>query len=374
LAIVASCNPYTNPKRRFLVLLSCLVAYHGLWLVHARENSMKRTVRSLTLVLLLAFSQSAAAQPPAARPAEKLVTTTYDIAELVRRGNVWKPLAREYIKSDRTLSGDPVQAIVSIVMSQDPNAWREDRGGKATLEVLNGAQLEIQATAAQHKEIKELLNVLERLADIVVVLEVEIIDVDTAYFKKYLAPRLNKAQKSPGKPFALPFHEDAVKDLRSRVQISKSIRTLLPNEKEQPILSLLRPLVYQGEAGGDDAQQSILLHGVRVKLRVQVTPDRREVTLHFVQECKELLEVKEDKALDRRDLEQKSIEAPQVVETSTSTTLRVDDGVAVLVQLLYQPGMKENVRVALVRPIIRIEEEEKERKRQEEQEKKGKKN
>src|SRR5262249_31645838 len=176
--------------------------------------------------------------------------------------SVWKPLAREYIKSDRTLPGDPVQAIVSIVMSQDPNAWREDRGGKATLEVLNGAQLEIQATAAQHKEIKELLNALERLADTAVVVEAELFDVDAAYFKKYLALRLNKAQKSPGKPFALPFDEDAVKDLRSRVQIGKTIRTLFPNDKEQPILSLFRPLVYQAEPGGEDTQ-SILLHGVR---------------------------------------------------------------------------------------------------------------
>ena len=65
---------------------------------------------------------------------------------------------------------------------------------------------------------------------------------------------------------------------------------------------------------------------------------------------------------------------PDLVRTSVTVRLEVDDGFNVLVPVRYLPQAvkdKDRVRVLLVRPEIWIEEEEKLRKEQEEQKKKA---
>jgi hypothetical protein len=86
----------------------------------------------------------------------------------------------------------------------------------------------------------------------------------------------------------------------------------------------------------------------------------------MVQQVTHLLGINKKMVKDSETGKQVSVEIPNLLDRTTSATLKVGDGEIVLIPVLSRPKVpkaRDRVLVLLVQPMIYIEEEEREKKK-----------
>jgi hypothetical protein len=314
-------------------------------------NRFPRHGRAALLGLLAALAlPSASASTHAAPPAgaDTLITKTYDVRDLVESASVWRRLVGRAGGWPEPVAGldrlEPIEALARVILTTvRPEGWRGPGKGAATLREVNGTKLEIRAAAKQHEEVANLLDALRRVADVAVIVEGELYEVDAAFLGKHV-----KAVR--GRRVATPVAEAVAEQLRKEGTRLKSGRAkILPGESAR-FFSLRSALVYPTKAGRAPATA---FTGVTFRARVDVTPDRRFVRLALTQHSTDLLGYKTEG----------DVKVPELAEESTTEAAKVGDGAYLLLAARLAPEKagapgKERAAVLLVRPLIYIEEEE----------------
>jgi hypothetical protein len=285
---------------------------------------------------LLAFTLALAAPHFAA--AEQRLTTTYDVSDLLRRDG----------KSGVESSDDIVKFIVGNVR---PTAWLAAPDGGNRITEVNGRDLVITATKADHAEIKELLEAMRRLHDVAVDLKASVLSVEAKAFAKEIKPHL-------GKPVVVEDDEvDSARETALLAAVKKHGRreqsntVRLANGGAGLFASLRKASAYAtGEIADGQPVWGAEFTGFSYRGTATVTADRRFVKMV-------LTETVSARGVPAR----KDAAAPPIKETKATRVITVPDGgMSVLVvppNLAVEEG---RVLLLLLELRIRIEAEEKE--------------
>lgn len=323
---------------------------------------MARTTSSLAAVAVVFATVSCATAQVAPEP---LKTQTYDVTDLVKApptvGSVPAAEALGRTLAPRAAwsgSEAPMDALVRLITSTvEPAGWRNPEGGPAIL-VLDGTRLEIRATARAHGEIADLLQAVRRLAGVAVVVEARLFEVERTWYKESLEGWQRKGES--GVP------EKTIQGLEAKGRLlQKNKVTILPGQ-EATILSRQRAIVYEGaptDLQGADRQRSALV-GLVCKAEITVTPDRRFVRLKLTQQDTELVKLAKETVTNPVTGQPIAYEEPRFAETAAAASMKLEDGTATVLAVPQVRGSEtDRVRVLVVRPVIRIEEEERAKKK-----------
>jgi hypothetical protein len=323
-------------------------------------RSPSSAAAALALLGLLAAGAGAAPKdkkdkstPKKEESDRRLTTTTYEVADLLDKAESWNPSGRDK---------DPTAALARVIMTVNPDLWRA-KEDPATLAVVNGTRMEIRTTPGHHEEIAQMLRALRRMADVSVIVHSQFYEVDRDFYKKEVEPKLAKS-------WAVPAAGEDVweKELSRRGEKVRGGKVMAANGKETALLSLREAALLRTRPAArevfDDGGFEAVLSGVSFQALPVVSADRRFVRLRLVRQVTELVEVRKEKARVPGTDKETTVEVPVLAEAATTTTLKLEDGQALLVQVPYQPrAVRERGRVLvlLVRPEIYILEEATER-------------
>jgi hypothetical protein len=304
------------------------------------------------MALALLGVACAGAAPPAG------TLRSYDVSDLVR-----KPGGKTGL--------DSVEEVVELVVqSLGPKRWGPMQKGGNTLEVVNGIRLEIRATPRQHGEIADVLAALRRLVDVAVDVRAELRAVERKFFDKKLAHRLGPIP-GPGVGRALRLGEKLDTAVRKHSALVKLGQVRLANGRAATFFSLRKAFTYVAVppkvARTPEEVHRVGYTGLSMKARAVVSADRRFITFQITQTTTDLLALrKQPLGTGAARGKQGTVEVPDLDETSSAKTVRVGDGIAVLVPVharFSRTRGKGKVLVIVIRPTIYIKEEEEARKR-----------
>jgi hypothetical protein len=278
---------------------------------------------------------------------KNLETVTYYVGDLVERATAW----RKTIGAD---APEGIEGVAHVLLSNiDPESWGAKDADNALTE-LHGGKLEIRATPDQHKQIAELLKALRRLADVSVVLEAELYEVDRAFVAKEIKPALGKGSA------ASAIEEALAGKLRDEGKLIQSNKTTVIDGQAAAFFSLRNAFAYLAQPAAEKPYKTAF-HGFSCRAAVTVSSDRRFIQVKLTRFVTDLLDLK--KQIDPDTDKETEIVVPRVKETSVTEKVEVGDGEHAVLTIPYRPATlaKDKVLILLVQPVIRIEEEERER-------------
>jgi hypothetical protein len=296
----------------------------------------------LALVALSAIAQTRiAAQAP--EQTLRAVVATYDIRELARN-----PGAAALVEAIVAMDGAPIN--------------------RDAIQVLNGTRLVIQTSAARHKEIGELIQVYRRrLADLAVVVNARLHEVDDAFCKK-----LRNAKRMPLDELERLFLDGKLTDslfklLDKQALVQAGDEIKMPNDSDVTLLSrhnVVACLAGPEQMRKGDKGRQLVLEGVAFTAGVQVSGDRRSVRMKLTEKATAIEEIQKRKIWDPNSVppgRQMDVEVPLLREAVHTRMLEIPDGGTILVPVHYRPASvqaKERWWVLSITPRIYIEEEE----------------
>jgi hypothetical protein len=316
-----------------------------------------------TALLLPLLGLLAAAEPDKAKDDKtdpkkpKVETVTYDIADLIERP-AWRTIRLADWRPDRSRTA--AEDLTRLVLTSDAGLFKAAQDGSASVVLVNGVKLEVQATGEQHKVVVDVLETLRRLTELDVIVGSELYEVERDWFRKEIEPKLGKGTV---RSFVLAL--ESTKDFQKHATKVRTNKVIAPSGKDAVLFSLRQPVLYRARPGKKDTpdQYDAAFPGMSLDARLTVSADRRFVQLRLVQKTTELVEVTRQ-TVDLGDVKEVLLESAKVVEASATQTVSAGDGVCLLVQVHYQPKAladKGRVYVLLVWPTIHILEEAKER-------------
>jgi hypothetical protein len=301
------------------------------------------------------FSGADEAKPKGARqPAkeDKPQTVTYDVSDLI-----YKPGGKSGYES--------IDGLVKMLVLTLAPATRSEA---ILIQEVNGRALEIQATKAQHDQVKDVLSVFRRQMDCAVDVQAVLYEIDRPYYDKEIKSKVSRKKEDLGKGLPIPVEEAVLKKLSGKAAASRSNQIRIGDYKEVKIFSLRKAFTYTekpySKPRGPQDVLGVGMRGVTVQARAMVSPDRRFVRMKITQQVTDLVGMWKHRAVDLDAEKEVTVETPKLVESSITGTVEVGDGEPILVPVHYLPSevkAKDRVLVLVVRPVIYIEEEEKER-------------
>jgi hypothetical protein len=344
-----------------------------------------RTVLSLLPVLAL-FALIADEAPPGPRaasaPAGKqegkgqhaLYTVTYDIRDLVDRPEslvVSGPGRIGFGAIPRLRDAGPAQKAAPVVRAVV--AALDGSGGRSAadlenIQLLGGTRLVIRADAAGHALVDQALKALRRLADVRVIVQANLYEVDQATYTRVASARrltseeLEKLERqflagAAPKDGSLWQRLDRQKPLLAGEEVK------IDNGVEAEVVSRLRVVLCPTGASrpreGDKDCRAVL-EGVSFVAGVRVSPDRRYVWLKLTEKATELKGINKVKVPGPtgKDVD---VAVPVLDEDVHSRAVIIPDGGSELAPVHYRPASaREKGRWWVLRltPRIYIEEEE----------------
>src|SRR5262249_41365489 len=139
----------------------------------------------LLALILVESSAGLAHEPPAqsnkAETGKALVTTAYDIRDLVAKPSILGLSSRSFRDADPAERAVRVIRALSALDRANETTTRADR---ESIEVLGGTRLVIRASPARHAEIAALLQSLRVLGDVAVSAQAQLYEVDEAFYTR----------------------------------------------------------------------------------------------------------------------------------------------------------------------------------------------
>jgi hypothetical protein len=259
---------------------------------------------------------------------------------------------------------DEAGPLVRLVLNEvDLRPWE-------TIDVLNGVKLVVLASPAHHEEIVNLLQALRRLADLEVVMNARLYEVDRAFVAKHVAPLFPVDAPPEERPRVVPIDKLLLEKItRQKLLLESEDVKIRPNQHAS---FLSRQSACRFAAGPrPDKEQRMLtgtgLAGVSFEVLPLVSADRRYLRLQISQKIVQLAGIDKTKALDVTTGKDVEAESPNLRRTSVTGTVQVPDGNPILMPVDYRPpdkGSEDKVWLLVARPLIWIEEEVRERKKE----------
>jgi hypothetical protein len=324
---------------------------------------------------------SKSAQPAASAPGDpkvqkqskdakkQIATRTYDVSDLVSV----RALGRSQVPSlwgieFNNENDDGMAALVRVILTAtDQENWTAS-GEKNILQELNGQKLEIRTSLDNHEAIGNLLAALRRLADVAVVMESQLFEVDAAFYRKKIEPLSVSEQPVARKRFAVVIKENLAQELRQQGAPVRSHKVTIADREARRFFSWQTAFNYLAQPKGASRKPADYLgtafHGASLEAGVQVSADRRSVELKITQRTAELLALEKKIGNDPITGDEVSLDSPKFLNLTTSETILVEDEEYFLVPLHYRPASvkrKGHVLILLVRPTVYIEDEQRQR-------------
>lgn len=320
-----------------------------------------------------ASSRALAAAPGLRAPvrSDALHAVSYDVADLIRNQS-WRAGSRmcswaQVLPIERDAPAIDV-LVATIMAATGIENWRASNKNAGSIQIVNGTRLEIQASARRHAEIVELFDALRRLADIAVVTDAELLEIDRTIYDKEVAPILAKFRAGLGKKLGAPIPEDLAARLRKHGIRWNTGKVMVADRGEAEIFSLRRSFLYVAKPVAKKQKPADAFasgfHGFSFKALVAISADRRSVQLKVTQTSKDLTGISQEVVRDVDTDELCTIDVPALVESSVTSSVRVDDGEFLLFPVHSQSIKakdRDRVLVLLVYTWIYIAEEEKAR-------------
>jgi hypothetical protein len=226
------------------------------------------------------------------------------------------------------------------------------------VEIRNASKLFVHTSHRNHVEIEDLLWALRRLADLAVVMNARLLEVDRAFYDKHLAALFVASKDRPEGRLLARADAKLVKLLHEqKVVLAGDDLKIVPGAVTT-FLSLHNLVRYPGpdRNRGHDMTQS----GVAFSVKVDVSHDRQRVEVKMTQDVRELIDIKKDKMLDAKTGKDLEIDVPSIRKRSQTASIVAQDGQALVMPVGYASAAARKqgrVWVLLAAPTIWIEEE-----------------
>lgn len=293
-------------------------------------------------------------------------TKEYDVHDLVREAKFILPSIRRTAESTwagndwydlEEIGPNDGAALLVRLVHNDLTPDVESR-----VQVLNGTVLRVFTGAAGHRAIASRLDDLRHLADVAVVMNASLYEVDQEFYAKEIAP-LFKKTKDGKEPSLVSITESLVEKLKKRKLVQNGDQIKVSSGQRADFFSHQQSFAYIPNPG-DPAEQQWPKHrtgleGVAFQVEPTICPDRRSLVLKIVQRVSQLVGINKAKVSDRATGKQVELDSPNLRKSSLSGTIEIDDGQPVLMAVDYRPPDAKDRRWVLVaRPTLYIEEEE----------------
>jgi hypothetical protein len=285
----------------------------------------------------------------------------YDIREVVRELPFLSPEALRVLTNRRQniKAGSPAKLIELLSNAVEFQSWE-------TIDIINGSRLVVFASRARQEEVDDLLFGLRRLADLFVLMNARLYEVDRAFYATNVAPLF--ARDKGERPQVVSIDEALFRKIsKEKVVLESEEDRLRPNRQT---VFLSRQSVYRFTAAADNDGTKLMetgLAGVSFEVQPLVSADRRYLRLLITQKIADLLGIDKAKRLNIASGKEVEVESPNLRKTTLSGTATIPDAGAILMPVAYSPPGKDNagkVWLMVARPYIWIEEEEKERRKE----------
>lgn len=276
-------------------------------------------------------------------------TVSYDVRDVLRVPHALRTHSPPAVEPP---PADGPTALVHLVLSR--GQWYAWEG----VELRNKARLIVAGNLGTHHDIAALLASLRRSSDLGVSMNARLYAVDRATYAADVAPLFAAAPGGPKPAVVRPPAAVLKKILRQTFVQESEDETLLP-EREAVFLAREQP--FRFAAGGG---MRTGLGGVTVRVRPEVSPDRRYLRLRITQEIAELMNVGKVQVPDAGTGRAGAVEIPNVRKATVAGTIQILEGEPLLMPVSMAPPGKAGegkVWVMVARPLIRIEAEERER-------------
>jgi hypothetical protein len=304
-------------------------------------------------------------------PRKALYTIGYAIRDIVERPGLGSGAARtagtvaEILSAPAVGAGPRAEQIVrAIVAGTGPQNGKIETD-LTSIEVLNNTRLVIRASGTRHASIAQMLQAFRHIADVTVVAQAKLYEVDDAFYAKVKGLKrvsLEEAEQMHLKGILL--EEDFLLiDIKKYILVQPGDEARVVNAKDIALLSRRsvnfclpgREQAFRGES----ARQTIL-HGVAFRAGVQVSSDRRFVRLDLTEEGTEIQKIQKVKGWDAGGKEVE-YEIPLLKKATHCQILEIADGGSIPVAVHYRPQevrAKDRWWVLVIGVRILIEEEE----------------
>ena len=225
-----------------------------------------------------------------------------------------------------------------------------------SVELANGTKLVVNASTEKHGEFIDLVDQLRRLADLALVMNARVIEVDREFFDRHVAPLFVKGPEG-GEPAEIALVPEALFKMlvdRKPLMVSDNVK-FFPGRDS---VFLSRHTAIRSSKTQEDSG-SHTIEGFSFKASFRATADRRYVRLRISREVDQLMGLKKRKVQvsGRGEVE---VETPDVHRSTVAGTVQIPDGAAILMRCGYRPiseSSKDSVWLVLARPYIWIDRE-----------------
>ena len=300
----------------------------------------------------------------AARPTgdKKLVTKVYDLKQLLGEKGKINGFA-------------DMEAFIKVILDTLPiGELKPGTDGPQIIE-RDGGKLEVRTTPELHGELKDLLEAIERLADVAVDIKAEVIELDAASFEKLTKALPKTANRKRGSPVLFASDEEneekeasaelqkALKEVNKILRGGREVQSSsarFTNGVEATISRAQSVLAFHSHVANNkpSGPPQFVKEGFKLAGLPLVSADRRFVRFKLMEQSTGLV------GIAKRDLGE-VVEGQKLVATSpeledlgVTGSAVVADGGALLFRLAYAP--KDKVWVVMLHPTIYIKAEDNE--------------
>ena len=278
-----------------------------------------------------------------------------------------KPLLGERGKGAGIANADSiVKMILETISLGEP---RPGADGPQLIE-RDGGKLEVRATAKVHTEVKDLLDALDRLADIAIEVKADVYELDPAAFEK-LVKSIPKGKTKAPVLFATgeeiegkegPAIDKAMKEMNKILKTGRVVQTSsdrFANGQEATVSArrVVVPFTNFADQKAGIARDNPLFvkEGFALVAVPVVSADRRFVRFKLSEQSTRITGIK-NRDLGEIGGKQIVAQSPEVEDLGATGSTEVADGGTAIFRLAYAP--KDKVWVVVLQPRIFIQAEE----------------
>jgi hypothetical protein len=323
----------------------------------------------LAVSSLAIAARSGGGQPTAERGTKAeptLRTLSYDVRDLIVSPATWN--------AGQDGRRDPAQTaallVQALVAALEPDSRKLGLGAPDAIQVVNGTRLVVRATAAEHARLAELLQSMRRIADVAVIVQAQLYEVDDAFHTRLKKVKRISLEEAERRFLHGPPQKDAgdslFKLLEKAPVVVRGEPVKADNGQEIALLSRQRAVICLPTPDAVRlavmAAPQTILEGLALRAAVTVSSDRRSVRVKLVEKSAAIQDILKVKTQDLAD-NPVDAEVAFVLETTQSQVVEIPDSGSMLVAVHYRPASlrdKDRWWVLSIACRIWIDEEERE--------------
>jgi hypothetical protein len=280
----------------------------------------------------------------------------YDVRSIVRCLPLLLPDMREesqQLYGDLKADDSPALLIRLLLNTVELKPWE-------TVELLNGVRLVVVASPTRHREVANFVASLGNMADVAVIMNARLYEVDRAFYRKHIAPQFADTKDSDRRADVVRIDEALFRKISKEKLLQESEEEKLLPRRVSSFLSWQSAIRYAAGPHPTKSGKTLTgtdLAGVSFDVQPVVSPDRRYLRLHISQKVAQPAGTDRARTLDPATGKDIEVESPNLRRNTVSGLVQIPDAGAILMPVAYRPPGKENadkVWLMVARPFIWI--------------------